>query len=77
MSKFLDNWSTSLRNPGSTIGNKPFAIAEQAKMIDQAKKYSAAFDEVIYYSNSPELIVHYTKTFQDAGITNFRFILTE
>jgi filamentous hemagglutinin len=59
------------------IGNKPFATAEQAKMLEQAKKYSVAFDEVIYHSNSAELIAHYAKVFQDAGITNFRFILTK
>jgi hypothetical protein len=29
------------------------------------------------YSNSPELIAHYTKVFKDAGIKNFRFVLTE
>jgi filamentous hemagglutinin len=75
--KFVDDWARSLRNPSSPIGNRPFAVAEQAKMLDQARKYSAAFDEVIYHSNSPELIAHYTKVFQDAGIKNFRFILTE
>lgn len=46
-------------------------------MLDQVKKYSAAFDEVIYHSNSPELIAHYTKVFQNAGIKNFRFTFTE
>jgi filamentous hemagglutinin len=75
--KFVEDWAKSLRNPASPIGSKPFAVAEQAKMLDQAKKYSAAFDEVIYHSNSPELIAHYTKVFQNAGIKNFRFILTE
>lgn len=72
----VDNWAASLRNPASSIGNKPFAVPEQAKMLAQAKKYSAAFQEVIYRSNSPELVAHYTKVFKDAGIKNFRFILT-
>jgi hypothetical protein len=75
--KFVNDWAKSLRNPASAIGNKPFAVAEQAKMLEQARKYSAAFDEVIYHSNSAELIAHYTKVFQDAGIPNFRFILTQ
>lgn len=75
--KFVDDWAKSLRNPASLIGNEPFAVAEQAKMLEQARKYAAAFDEVIYHSNSPELIAHYTKVFQAAGITNFRFILTQ
>jgi len=75
--KFVDNWASSLRNPASPIGNRPFAVAEQAKVLAQARKYSAAFDEVIYHSNSPELIAHFTKVFKAAGIKNFRFILTE
>ncbi len=75
--KFVkDGWAKSLRNPASTIGNRPFAVAEKAMMVEQARKYSAAFDEVIYHSNCPELIAYYTKIFQDAGITNIRFILT-
>jgi filamentous hemagglutinin len=56
--KFVDDWAKFLRNPDSPIGNKPFAVAEQAKMLEQARKYSAAFDEVIYHSNSPELIAY-------------------
>lgn len=76
--KFVnDGWANSLRNPASPIGNAPFAVAEQATMLEQARKYSAAFDETIYHSNSPELIAYYTKVFEDAGITNFRFILTK
>jgi hypothetical protein len=74
--KFTENWANSLRNPASPIGNAPFAVEEQARMLSQARAYSAAFDEVIYHSNSPELIAYYTTVFQNAGITNFRFILT-
>ena len=75
--KFVqDRWAKSLRNPNSLIGTKPFAAAEQARMLEQARKYSAAFDEVIYHSNCPDFIAHYTKVFQHAGITRFRFILT-
>ncbi len=72
-----DGWAKSPRNPASSIGNLPFAVEERATMLEQARKYSTAFDEVIYHSNSPELIAHYTKVFQEAGITNFRFILTQ
>jgi hypothetical protein len=76
--KFLtDAWARSPRNPSSSIGHLPFAVAEQTAMLDQAKKYSAAFDEVIYHSNSTELIAHYTKVFKGNGITNFKFIFTE
>jgi hypothetical protein len=44
-------------------------------MLRQAKAYSARFYEVFYYSNSPELIAHYSRVFEEAGIKNFRFIL--
>ncbi len=54
--KFVDKWGTSLRNPASTIGKEPFAIEEQTAMLEQAKKYSAVFQETIYHTNSPELI---------------------
>jgi RHS repeat-associated protein len=74
--KFTENWANSLRNPASSIGNAPFAVEEQARMLSQARAYSAAFDEVIYHSNSSELIAHYTRVFRGAGITNFRFVLT-
>ncbi|MFN7803178.1 MAG: polymorphic toxin-type HINT domain-containing protein, partial [Planctomycetaceae bacterium] len=75
--KFVqDRWAKSLRNPNSVIGTKPFAVAEQTRMLEQARKYSVAFDEVIYHSNCPDFIAHYTEVFQHAGITNLRFILT-
>jgi hypothetical protein len=67
---------TSIRNPRSAIGDTPFATGEQNKMLEQAKKYSAAFDEVIYHTNSAELIIHYSKVFREAGITNFRIVWT-
>jgi RHS repeat-associated protein len=74
--KYVEDWSKSLRNPNSKIGSKPFAIAEQNKMLTQAQKYSNAFGETIYHTNSPELASHYTKVFQDAGISNVRFEIT-
>lgn len=51
-------------------------MEEQVRTLSQGRAYSAAFDEVIYHSDSPELIAHYTRVFQDAGITNFHFVLT-
>ncbi|MFN6107201.1 MAG: hypothetical protein ACK5EA_22475, partial [Planctomycetaceae bacterium] len=75
--KFVqDRWAKSLRNPDSVIGTKPFAAAEQAKMLEQARKYSEAFDEVIYHSNCPDFIAHYTEVVQRVGITKIPFILT-
>lgn len=74
--KFSENWATCPYNPESSLGKLPFAVERQAEMVQQAKKYAAAFDGgAIYYSNSPELIAHYTRAFREAGITNFKFVL--
>jgi hypothetical protein len=75
-SKFTGGWASSPFNPASSVGRLPFAARIQADMLAQARSYSQAFSQVIYHSNSPELIAHYTRVFQEAGITNFRFILT-
>jgi hypothetical protein len=53
--KFVDDWSVSLRNPDSINGSEPWAVAEQQNMLDQVAKYSAAFDQVIYHTNSVDL----------------------
>ncbi len=74
--KYVKNWAKSIRNPASKIGSKSFALKEQAKMLEQAKRYSKEFDEVIYHSNSQALIDHYSKVFRDAGLNNIRFVLT-
>ena len=74
--KYVKDWSKSIRNPNSKIGNKQFAIAEQQKMLLQAQKYSNAFDEVIYHTNNQDLATHYTRIFQDAGLNNVKIIVT-
>lgn len=75
--KFVDDWATSLRNPSSTNGGKPWAVKEQQTMINQAAKYSAGFDGgVIYHTNSSQLASHYSQVFNNAGISNFRFVIT-
>src|SRR5262249_39406166 len=56
---FNSPWERSIRNPRGTLREKLFAIAEQRKLIAQARKYSAAFDEVVYHSNSLEFIRRY------------------
>lgn len=35
--KFVEDWSSSLRNPASSVGSKPWSAAEQTKMVDQAR----------------------------------------
>ena len=74
--KYVDNWAASLRNPASPEGGRPWAVAEQQKMIDQAVKYSRGFDQVIYHTNSPELANHYSPLFRRAGVNNFEFMIT-
>jgi hypothetical protein len=75
--KFVESWGASLRNPASPIGNTPWAIAEQQAMMDQAVKYSANFRVgVVYHTNSVKFAAHYSQVFKDAGITNFKFVIT-
>ncbi|RMP82444.1 putative Filamentous hemagglutinin, intein-containing, partial [Pseudomonas syringae pv. actinidiae] len=75
--KFVEDWGSSLRNPASPVGSKPWSAAEQTKMVDQAKKYSSGFEGgVIYHTNSPELASYYSKVFTDAGVKNFKFVMT-
>ncbi|KVM84608.1 filamentous hemagglutinin N-terminal domain-containing protein [Burkholderia stagnalis] len=75
--KFVDDWSTSMRNPNSPNGTTPWALAEQQTMVAQAQKYSAGFDGgVVYHTNSPQLAAYYSKVFGNAGITNFKFVIT-
>lgn len=74
--KYVDDWATSLRNPESKNGTRPWAISEQNKMLNQAMKYSNAFSKVIYHTNSVDFANYYSNVFKDAGITNFKFIIT-
>ena len=74
--KYVDDWDKSLRNPSSKNGAKPWAIKEQQKMISQANKYSKAFGDVIYHTNSPELANHYTMEFMKSGLKNINFQIT-
>ncbi|MDB0578826.1 DUF637 domain-containing protein, partial [Ralstonia solanacearum] len=75
--KYVDDWSTSLRNPNSKYGKAPWAVAEQENMVAQAKKYSAGFEGgVVYHTNSPDLAAYYSKVFSDAGIKSFKFVIT-
>ncbi|EEE35495.1 hypothetical protein RKLH11_4173 [Rhodobacteraceae bacterium KLH11] len=75
--KFTDDWANSIRNPNSPNGTRSWAVAEQQKMVDQARIYSEAFDGgAIYHTNNPALAQHYTRVFNDAGISNFEFVVT-
>lgn len=77
--KFCKDWSKSLRNPASSIGTKPFSIAEQEKMILQARKYSDGFKDgkIQYYTNSKELAEYYMERFKSYNITNIEFVIVK
>lgn len=75
--KYVDDWSTSIRNPNGPNGTTPWALAEQQTMVAQAQKYSAGFDGgVIYHTNSPQFAAYYSQVFKDAGVANFKFVIT-
>lgn len=75
--KYVDDWSTSIRNPQSPYGDAPWVIAEQQQMISQAQKYGAGFDGgVVYHTNSSQLASYYSQVFSKAGVTNFKFVIT-
>lgn len=75
--KYVADWSLSLRNPASPMGQQSWAIEEQQKMLDQAKIYSNNFDGgVIYHTNSRDLAKHYTQIFQNIEGMHFKFIIT-
>jgi len=72
----LQNWGSSLRNPDSSSGTKPWGVAEQNNMLTQAMKYNAAFDGVFYHTNSVEFANYYSNMFNNAGITKIKFVIT-
>jgi hypothetical protein len=75
--KYVDDWLTSLRNPASEIGGRPWAADEQQQMIRQAKVYSQYFSGgIVYHTNSIDLAAYYASVFRKFGIESFRFVIT-
>jgi hypothetical protein len=75
--KYVDDWTTSLRNPASEIGGKPWAVDEQQQMMQQAQAYSQYFPGgIVYHTNSVDLATYYTNVFRKSGIRIFRFVIT-
>jgi hypothetical protein len=74
--KFVEDCSNSLRNPDSAVGQKPWALAEEQKMLEQASRYEAAFDRAVYHTTSVGLATHYRRVAIDAGLRNFQFMIT-
>ena len=75
--KFTHPWSKTLRNPSSRIGERDFSVKSQREMIEQARKYEAAYEGgAIYHTNNVEFARFYTNLFHKKGITNFHFVIT-
>lgn len=75
--KYTDGWMATLRNPLSAIGVMPWSEKEQRSMLEQAKRYTAAYDGgVLYHTNSFELAKFYSKMLDEAGINGYRFVIT-
>ncbi len=76
--KFTGDWASSIRNPQSKIGNRPFAVTEQLAVVNQTGEYLKAFDKVHIHSNSQGFINHYRNVFSDSGLDMSRisFFLT-
>ena len=75
--KYVRNWSNSIYNPDSSIGDYEFALREQEDTLLQGRTYSAGFDGGgVYHTNSIEFAEHYYNIFKGAGIENIRFVIT-
>jgi RHS repeat-associated protein len=76
--KFVTDWSKSIYNPASKVGSKPFAKAVQSNQIGQARDYINEFGQVVYHSNSKELISYYSQVFSKSGLemSKIKFVLT-
>ena len=75
--KYADDWFTSLRNPASENGGKPWAVKEQQQMVQQARAYSQYFPGgIVYHTNSVDFAAYYSNVFQNSGLRNFRLVIT-
>ncbi len=73
--KWTGGWSNSPFNPSSSVGQLPFAVEEQQRLLQQAFSYSEVFAHTVYHTNSIDLLQHYSNLFLQNGITNITFIL--
>jgi len=73
--KFSD-WDQSIYNPSGPVGDQPWGIGAVNQMVKQAQAYENAYPGgVVYYTNSLQFAEYYTQLFEQAGITNFQFIV--
>ena len=74
----INKWKNSAYNPENFFSKciKKDGTEEE-RLIDQAKRYTKCFDQVIYHTNSKEFIDHYSKVFAKEDLTNIIFIITK
>ena len=74
--KYVKDWSKPIRNPNSKIGNKPFAMQNNKKMLSQAQEYSKLLTR-LFIIQIAKIWQHTTqKIFQDAGLSNVKINIT-
>ncbi len=73
--KYVKVWDKSFYNP-EYLSKLPWASDEVGRLLHQAKRYNAAFNEVVYHTNCMELANCYTKLFNENGVINFEFVIT-
>jgi hypothetical protein len=79
--KYIGRWSRSIYNPNSPFsrglafpGSAQYAAKEQARILQQAQSYSAAFGDVIYHTNSKAFANYLRRRF--ASLPNITIIVT-
>jgi hypothetical protein len=75
--KYVGDWAKSIYNPENAIGINSLASKVQDRILLQAAKYSAAFQDVVYHTNSTEFAQVYSELFAENGFDNIRFIVTK
>lgn len=74
--KYVKKWDKSFYNPEYLLKYSSWAPDEVGRLLHQAKRYNAAFSEVVYHTNCMELANYYTKLFNENGVKNFEFVIT-
>lgn len=70
--KYTSNWSTSPYNPAAPRTSRQRDAIDH--MLSQAEDYSLSSKEVIYYSNSMELIEYWSRDFSSRGWNNISWV---
>lgn len=74
--KRIGDWSTSIYNPGASVGQQPFAVAARTHNVNQLQDYADVFDEVHIHSNNHDFLNYMTNQANQLGLTNIFFHFT-